>query len=91
MSEPAIQTRGLVRRFGRMVANDDLNLSIQPGVIAALVGPNGAGKTTLLSLLAGLLAPNSGTAEIRGHCARALSATVAPLLQTVGDALSPEA
>ena len=53
MCEPAIPIRGLVRRFGRMVEIVDLNLSIQPGVIAALAGPNGAGKKTLLSLLTG--------------------------------------
>jgi ABC-2 type transport system ATP-binding protein len=89
MSEPAIETRGLTRRFGRKAAIDDVNLTLAPGGIVALVGPTGAGKTTLLGLLAGLLEPSGGTAQILGHSARALPTDVAAALQTVGDRHEP--
>ncbi|MBD0859628.1 ABC transporter ATP-binding protein [Gordonia sp. zg691] len=55
---------GLTRAFGRHTAVADASLELTSGRIAGLVGPNGAGKTTLLLLLAGLLAPDSGTIVI---------------------------
>lgn len=60
---PAIETINLTRRYGRMLALDNLNLTIEAGSIYGFIGPNGAGKTTTLRLLAGLLEPTSG--EIR--------------------------
>jgi ABC-2 type transport system ATP-binding protein len=89
MNSLAIQTRGLFRRFGRKFAVDGVDLAIRPGTIAALIGPNGAGKSTLLGLLAGLLAPSGGSAQILGHDSRALPAEVAPQVQTVGDRHEP--
>jgi ABC-2 type transport system ATP-binding protein len=62
----AVETEGLTKRFGDLVAVDSLNLSIDEGEIFGLLGPNGAGKTTTLSMLATLLKPTSGTARVNG-------------------------
>lgn len=56
----------VTRRFGDIVALDDVTLEIEPGRIVGLLGPNGAGKTTLLSLVQGLRRPTSGTVELFG-------------------------
>jgi ABC-2 type transport system ATP-binding protein len=63
---PAVEARGLVRRFGAVVAVDGLDLSVRPGEIFGLVGPDGAGKTTTLRLLAGVLPPSDGAAVVVG-------------------------
>jgi ABC-2 type transport system ATP-binding protein len=63
---PAIAVRGLVKRFGGMVAVDDLSLDVQPGTLTGFVGPNGAGKTTTLRMILGLVRPTAGTALIDG-------------------------
>ena len=47
MAEPAIAARGLVKRFGEIVALDRVDLSVEAGTVLGLLGPNGAGKTTL--------------------------------------------
>jgi ABC-2 type transport system ATP-binding protein len=57
---------GVSRRFGDIVALDDVTLSIDSGRIVGLLGPNGAGKTTLLSLIQGLRRPTSGTVKLLG-------------------------
>ncbi|MEI7771738.1 MAG: ABC transporter ATP-binding protein [Chloroflexales bacterium] len=64
---PAIKTVGLTRRYGRIVALDNLSLSVAQGSIYGFIGPNGAGKTTTLRLLAGLLEPSSGEIELMGQ------------------------
>jgi len=56
----------LTRRFGDRVALDDVSLELKGGEIFALLGPNGAGKTTTLRLLAGLIAPSSGSVHVDG-------------------------
>ena len=61
-----IEANALSRRFGKFVAVDNLNLSVPDGTILALLGPNGAGKTTTVRMLAGLLAPSSGSATVAG-------------------------
>ena len=53
MSAPALEARGLIRRFSALTATDDVSFAIQPGARQALIGPNGAGKTTLINLLTG--------------------------------------
>jgi ABC-2 type transport system ATP-binding protein len=61
-----VRTEGLVKRYDRTVAVAGIDLDIDQGEIFGLVGPNGAGKTTTLRMLATLLRPDAGTAEING-------------------------
>jgi ABC-2 type transport system ATP-binding protein len=64
--EFAIETRHLSRRFGKLMAVEDLNLQIPAGALYGLIGPNGAGKTTTIRMLAGLLEPTSGEILVNG-------------------------
>jgi ABC-2 type transport system ATP-binding protein len=66
MSQIVLQTQGLTKRFGSLVAVDDLNLEVCSGEIFGLLGPNGAGKTTSINMICGLLPPDSGGALIHG-------------------------
>ena len=63
----AIQTFGLSRKFGDLVAVNSIDLSIEEGELFSVLGPNGAGKTTAIKMLCCLLRPSSGTATIMGH------------------------
>jgi ABC-2 type transport system ATP-binding protein len=63
---PAVEASGLTRRYGDKVALSGLSLRLQQGELVALLGPNGAGKTTLLRILAGQLAPSSGSVAVLG-------------------------
>jgi len=63
----AIEAVGLRREFGRLVAVDGVDLSIDRGGLFSLLGPNGAGKTTTIRMLCCLLRPTGGTARIGGH------------------------
>lgn len=62
-----VQAAGLTRRFGSLVAVDQLDLQIPAGGVVGLVGPNGSGKSTLIRMLLGLIAPSEGSAEVLGH------------------------
>lgn len=62
-----IQTMDLTRRFGPLVAVQDLNLAVKAGELFGFLGPNGSGKTTTIRLLIGLLQPTAGTAIVAGH------------------------
>jgi ABC-2 type transport system ATP-binding protein len=66
MTNTAIQTEGLTKRFGEFVAVDALDLRVDDGTVVALLGPNGAGKTTTVRMLATLIAPDSGRASVAG-------------------------
>ncbi len=60
MKPPLLQVRGLVCRFGGLLAVDELDLTVRPGAIDGLIGPNGAGKTTVFNLLTGQVRPAAG-------------------------------
>ncbi len=60
MSETILQTRGLSKSFGGLIATNDVSLEFARGQVHAIIGPNGAGKTTLINLLSGDLLPNAG-------------------------------
>ena len=62
---PAISTANLTRRFGELVAVNDVNLQVAPGQFFGFLGPNGAGKSTTIKMLTGLLAPTSGRIEMK--------------------------
>jgi ABC-2 type transport system ATP-binding protein len=64
---PAISTEHLTRRFGDLVAVQDVNLRVAPGQFFGFLGPNGAGKSTTIKMLTGLLAPSSGRMQILGR------------------------
>jgi ABC-2 type transport system ATP-binding protein len=66
----AVHTDGLTKRFGRSTAVAGVQLDVDAGEIFGLVGPNGAGKTTTLKMLATLLPPTAGDAEVGGHSVR---------------------
>src|SRR5215471_8239322 len=67
MAEPLLYTRKLVKRFGGLLATDNVSIDVAPGEIHALIGPNGAGKTTLVSQLTGNLQPSSGVIHFAGR------------------------
>jgi branched-chain amino acid transport system ATP-binding protein len=70
---PLLDVCGLSKRFGGLVANDDVNLQVDAGQVHALIGPNGAGKTTLVSQLTGQLRSDAGRVLFDGHDITALS------------------
>jgi ABC-2 type transport system ATP-binding protein len=88
----ALRFDGVVRRYGRHLALDHLDIEVRQGETLALLGPNGAGKSTTISLLLGLLRPHEGTVEVLGTTAREAVAQgrVGAMLQTgAGSGLPP--
>jgi len=67
---PVIETRGLTRRFGQVVAVERVEFSVEQGEVFALLGPNGAGKTTTVRMLTGVIDPSEGSAAVHGHDVR---------------------
>jgi ABC-2 type transport system ATP-binding protein len=63
---PAIQVAGLRKKFGRMMAVEDVSFTVSYGRVTGFLGPNGAGKTTTLRMILGLIRPDAGTAAIAG-------------------------
>ena len=64
---PILQTIGLEKRFGGILAAQNVNLAVEPGARHALIGPNGAGKTTVINLLTGVLRPTGGRILLEGR------------------------
>ena len=60
MTEPLLKVEGLAKRFGGVVASDDISLDVAAGELHAVIGPNGAGKTTLIGQLSGEIGPDAG-------------------------------
>ena len=71
---PVLQTNALEKRFGGIVATNNVSLSIEKGARHALIGPNGAGKTTIINLLTGVLRPTSGRIMLEGRDITSLEA-----------------
>ncbi|MGB8605595.1 ABC transporter ATP-binding protein [Bradyrhizobium sp.] len=67
MAEPLLRVERLVRRFGGILATDNVSLDVASGELHAIIGPNGAGKTTLISQLTGQLLPHSGSIRLAGQ------------------------
>ncbi|MGD8347395.1 MAG: ABC transporter ATP-binding protein, partial [Lysobacterales bacterium] len=67
MGELSIEARSLSKRYGRLVAVDQLSFDVGAGEVLGFLGPNGAGKSTTMKMLTGFLAPTSGTARVNGH------------------------
>lgn len=67
MSNIAIETKNLTKKFGDLVAVDDFSIALESGKIYGFIGPNGAGKTTTISLLMDLIIPTKGEAYIKGY------------------------
>ena len=70
-----LETRGVWQRFGGLVANSDVSISVGRGEIVGLIGPNGAGKSTLFNLIAGVRPPTQGTIWLDGADITATPAT----------------
>src|SRR2546427_10605752 len=64
---PLLECRGLVRRFGALVAVDGVSLKLEPGEIRAVIGPNGAGKSTVFNLITSTLKPQAGEVLFAGE------------------------
>jgi ABC-2 type transport system ATP-binding protein len=80
-----IEVRGLTKRFGRVVAVDDLTFRVEPGRVTGFVGRNGAGKTTTLRMLVGLTRPTAGSATVAGQRYSELSSP----LREIGTLIDP--
>ncbi|TMV07080.1 ABC transporter ATP-binding protein [Ruegeria sediminis] len=73
MTEPVLSVRNVSRKFGALIASNNVSLDLRPGEIHALIGPNGAGKSTLIKQIAGGLRPDSGEVHFLGRDVTALS------------------
>jgi ABC transporter DrrB family efflux protein len=81
---PAVRVGGVVKRFGSTTALAGVDLEVPEGMVFGLLGPNGAGKTTLIRILATLLVPDAGRAELVGHDVVAESSSVRELFALTG-------
>ena len=81
---PAIEVRGLTKRFGNLTAVDELSFTVSAGTVTGFLGPNGAGKTTTLRMLLGLIRPDAGTAVINGRPYREVRDQVGASLDASG-------
>src|SRR6202008_4648577 len=84
MADSAVHVEGVVKRFRTTTALAGVDLDIEEATVFGLLGPNGAGKTTLVRVLATLLAPDAGRAEVFGHDVVRDAAGVRELLGLTG-------
>lgn len=97
MSTDVLRITHLTRRYGQVMANDDISLRVQPGEVVGLLGHNGAGKTTLVSQIVGLLKPDAGeihlgnTDAVRNPAAARRHVALQPQAQAPIDGLTPRA
>jgi fructose transport system ATP-binding protein len=66
-TEPILQARGLVKRYGRVIALDNADFDLYPGEILGVIGDNGAGKSTLIKALCGAVTPDAGEIKLAGN------------------------
>ncbi len=85
--QPSLSVEGLTKRYGRVVAVDDLTFDVRPGVVTGLVGPNGSGKSTTMRCALGLVGPTAGRVVVDG----ARYAELASPLNHVGALLDADA
>jgi len=71
--QPFFSVRGVVKRFGGLIAVNDVSFDVRRGEVVSIIGPNGAGKTTLFNLLTGQLAPTAGDVVLNGSTINALA------------------
>src|SRR6185437_193347 len=84
MTQIAIHTEGLTKRFGDFTAVENLSLEVADGSVVSLLGPNGAGKTTTVRMLATLLRPDAGHARVGGYDVVTDAARVRELISLTG-------
>ena len=65
--QPVVDLRGVTKRFGALVAVENVDIELVPGRVTALVGPNGAGKSTIVNLVSGVLVPTGGQISVAGR------------------------
>jgi branched-chain amino acid transport system ATP-binding protein len=80
MADALLAVEGLTKRFGGILASDNIALDVKQGELHAIIGPNGAGKTTLIGQLTGMLTPDTGTVRFAGDDITALPAYSRSLL-----------
>lgn len=73
MGAPTIELRHVSKRFAKVLANDDVSMTIHPGEVVALLGENGAGKSTIMKILYGLYHATEGDILIDGNISKILS------------------
>lgn len=81
MSSPILETQGLTKRFGGVIAVKDVSLAVRPREVHAVIGPNGAGKSTMINLLTGHLSPSEGKVIF---CGRDITGTTPEKLSHLG-------
>jgi branched-chain amino acid transport system ATP-binding protein len=72
---PLLEVSGLVKRFGGLVAINNVDFELQPGTITGVIGPNGAGKSTLIGLIGGAISPTQGSIQLNGRDISRLAAS----------------